>query len=108
MDQEVLCEMLVQAVDLKNIHTAVWPIHPAHKLTYLVPTRFLSNRTHTQSLAIIHILLVCLGGVKVFFIFCKRELVYTCARKILVSVSSLSLPVTFSPLSEIRNFMDSS
>ena len=54
------------------------------------------------------LLLMCLGGVKVFVILCESERVYACARKILVSVSSLSLPVTFSPLSEIRNSMDSS
>jgi len=59
-------------------------------------------------LAFYILLLVCLGGVKVFVILCESERVYACARKILVSVSSLSLPVTFSPLSEIRNSMDSS
>ena len=113
IDQEVLCEVLVQAVDLKDMHAAVWLIHPAHKLTHSAAARFLSHRTHTQnhstqSLIIIHILLVCLGGVKVFVILCESERVYACARKILVSVSSLSLPVTFSPLSEISNAMDSS
>ena len=77
--------MLVQAVDLEDMHAAV-----------------------SRLLAFYILLLVCLGGVKVFVILCESERVYACARKILVSVSSLSLPVTFSPLSEIRNSMDSS
>jgi len=49
------------------MHAAVWPINPAHKLTRSAAARFLSNRTHTHTFRTITHILVCLGGVKVFF-----------------------------------------
>ena len=105
----------MQAVDLEDMHAAVSRLLAFYILlhmTHSVAARFLHSSTffmtHSAAARFFILLLVCLGGVKVFVILCESERVYACAWKILVSVSSLSLPVTFSPLSEIRNSMDSS
>ena len=92
------------------MHAVVGPINPAHKLTRSAAARFLSKHTHKHTCTQNHTHSSCVFGgcERVFWILWQSECVYTWAREILVSVSSLSLPVTFSPLSEIRNFMDSS
>ncbi len=49
IDQEVLSEVFVETVDLKDMYETVWPIHPDHKLTHSVADRFLNNHTHPHN-----------------------------------------------------------
>jgi hypothetical protein len=67
-------------------------------LSFWAITLVHTTRVNTHT----HILLVCLG-VSVGVIVWESELVYSCARKILVSVSSLYLALSICLLSQIRN-----